>query len=386
MPELDAATRATIDAHLPAYGTSQNPIDVTAQAVFQIGYARFAQLAAASPIVDGVMMVSSLRRSQIVLRERDVLAQVVRETTKPILFWSYTQAADDSVAIMSEAGFPLFSSMRACARAMRVMADYRRTRERRMASAGMSPQPHPARAAVRGALDQAGPIVSEWEARPLLAAYEIGAGHAGVLVQSADEAVAAAARLGCAVALKVQSPDIPHKTEAGAVALGVATQGAVAAAHERIIAAACRYQPSAAIQGVLVAPMAPAGLEMILGVTHDSHWGPLLMVGFGGVLVDILDDVALAPVPLGAGDARALLDRLRGRRLLDGHRGAPPADIGAMVALMVSLSQFAAEHADVVAEIDLNPVLLHAAGVTVVDALIVKHATRAPRVTPTDAG
>lgn len=133
LPLLDAGTRATIDVHLPAYGTSQNPVDGTAQAIFSLGYAELARLVAASPTVDGVMVVASTRRAHTLERDSVALAALARTTTKPIFFWSYTGVADESAAVLSAAGFPLFSSMHNCARAMRALADYRVARERFMA-------------------------------------------------------------------------------------------------------------------------------------------------------------------------------------------------------------------------------------------------------------
>jgi acyl-CoA synthetase (NDP forming) len=373
VPELDAETRRVIDVHLPSYGTSQNPVDVTAQAIFKVGYGEFARLLAQSPSVDGVMMVSSLRRSEIVLRERELLEKVARETQKPILFWSYTQPSEQSVAIMGEAGFPLFTSMNTCARSMRAMADYRAARERFLRPIEMRTGATPNRAAIATTLDAAGKVLSEWDARPLLAAYGIG-DAGGKLARSADEAEAAACALGRPVALKVQSPDIPHKTEAGAVALNLATPAEVRAAYARVTAKAKRHAPAAHVQGVLVQPMAAPGREVILGINRDAQWGPMLMVGLGGVLVEVLRDVALAPVPLTRADAHALLAQLKGVRLLHGYRGAPAADTEALVTLMVNLGAFAHDHAEQIAEIDLNPVLVHAQGqgVSVVDALIVK--------------
>ena len=153
-----------------------------------------------------------------------------------------------------------------------------------------------------------------------------------------SEAVAAARAIGGPVALKVQSPDILHKTEAGAVALNLALGARhVRAAYERVLASARRSVPQARIRGVLVQPMAPPGREIILGVKRDATFGPLLMVGLGGVAVEVLKDVALAPVPLAPSDARAMLARLKGAALLDAHRGAPAADTDALVELMVRL-------------------------------------------------
>src|SRR5262245_42697241 len=130
VPELDAATRAAIDVHLPSYGTSQNPVDVTAQAVHEKGYAAFARLLASSPLIDAVIMVVTARSTRLLLRDRTPLEQLARECTKPVLMWSYTQPVEASAKIVSEAGYPLFTSARHCARALRVMAQYRADRER----------------------------------------------------------------------------------------------------------------------------------------------------------------------------------------------------------------------------------------------------------------
>ncbi len=182
------------------------------------------------------------------------------------------------------------------------------------------------------------------------------------------------------VALKVQSADILHKTEAGAVALNITSDG-VRAAYERVLAAAKKHAPQAHIDGVLVQPMAPPGREVILGVNRDATWGPLLMVGFGGVLVEALGDVVLAPVPLDRATAAALLGRLKGAAILGPYRGMPAADTEALIDTIVKLSHFAADHADDIAEIDLNPVVVHAQGqgVSLVDALIVKRARQPQR-------
>ena len=187
----------------------------------------------------------------------------------------------------------------------------------------------------------------------------------------------AARRIDGAVALKVQSPDIAHKTEAGAVALNLASAEAVRSSYERVLGNALQRAPDARVLGVLVQPMAPPGREMILGVKGDPTFGPMLMVGLGGVHVEVFRDVALAPLPLSETDARDMLGRLKGAPLLGAFRGQPASDVDALVELMVRLAQFASDHAGTIAEIDLNPVLVHerGKGVSLVDALIVKHRT-----------
>ena len=294
--------------------------------------------------------------------------------------WTYTLPSDRSVEILNEAGYPLFTGAPGCARTMRAMTDYRALRERMQRPTEPGIGAPPDRIAARAMLAAAAPVLCEWHARPVLAAYGIGGNEAGQLVHSAAEAEAAARAMARPAALKVQSADIPHKTEAGAVALNISGDGA-RAAYERVVAAAKRHAPQARVEGVLVQPMAAPGREIILGVNRDPVWGPQLMVGLGGVLVEALGDVALAPVPLDHAAARALLDRLKGAAVLGPFRGALPTDTDALVELIVRLSQLAADHGDQIAEIDLNPVIVHATGqgVSLVDALIIKQPRPAQR-------
>jgi acetyltransferase len=287
--------------------------------------------------------------------------------------WSYTLPVPHTLTTLAETGYPIFTNMRNCARTLAVMTDYRAAREVALRTPDVRATASTARETVAAALQKAPVALTEAEARPLLAAYGIGSvdNH---IVTSADAAVAAFKSIGQPVVLKVQSPDILHKTEAGAVALKLATADDVRRAYERVLANAKLYAPAANIHGVLVQPMAPAGREVILGINRDDTFGPLLMLGLGGIHVEVLKDVAFAPVPLTPPASTALIRRLRGAALLDAHRGQPAADIPALADLIVRLSQFAADHADTVKEIDLNPVLVHPAGqgATVVDALIVK--------------
>jgi acyl-CoA synthetase (NDP forming) len=373
VPILDEATRKSIDVHIPSYGTSQNPVDSTAQGVQKLGYATFAHLVAQSPLIDGVIVVVTARRSAFLENDLQKLKDLGRDSKKPVFMWTYTLPSDRSVEILNEAGYPLFTGAYGCARTLRAMANYRRLRERVLEQPLAAPAPHPARDNVRAELAELGPVLCEWHARPLLATYGIDAANAGRLARSAAEAEAASVAIGRAAALKVQSADIPHKTEAGALALNVNAEGA-RAAYERVLANAKRYAPGASVDGVLVQPMAPPGREVILGVNRDPRWGPLLMVGLGGVMVEALSDVALSPVPLDRAAALALIARLQGAAVFGAHRGLPPADTEALAELMVRLSQFAFDHADDIAEIDLNPVIVHGKGdgVSIVDALIVK--------------
>jgi len=373
VPTLDAATRAVIDARIPAYGTSQNPVDGTAGAVREIGYANLLGMVRDSESVDAIIGITSARRASTYENERENLTKLARETEKPILIWSYTNPADEAVTSLSQIGLPLFTNNNNCARTLYEMSEYRTFRERFLRAPEITTGSSATRSSAKAALDSAGLVLCEYQARPVLAEYGIGDGQAR-MVKSAQEAVDIAAGIDGPVALKVQSPDILHKSEAGAVALSLRAADDVRAAYDKIMASAKAYNSSADIHGVLVQPMAPAGQEMILGVNQDEKFGPILMVGLGGIHVEVLKDVAFSPVPFGTDDARRLLDQLKGAALLHGVRGEAPADIDALVDLMVRLSKFAADHGEKIAEIDLNPVLVHpkGQGVSIADALIVK--------------
>ncbi len=369
VPRLDDATRQACEALMPSYGSATNPVDLTAGAIGKVGYAYVVDILQKSPVLDAVVIVGSVASPKRLTEDKPVLAQVAAHPDKPVLFCAYTAAAQPAVDVAAEVGVPVFTSMPGCARAIRAMADYRAFRE---AWAARAPDPVPApRPAIAAMLRRAGRVLSEHDSKAVLA--EAGIPRAPeVLGTGAEAAAAAASRIGFPVALKIQSPDIPHKTEIGGVALTLADGAAVRAAFAAIMDRARTAHPEATIQGVLVAPMAPKGVEVILGIHRDPQFGPMLMAGLGGIHVEVLRDVAFAPVPLTAADARALLASLKGAKLLEGVRGAPPADTAALVDLMVALSRFAADHAAEVEEIDLNPVLVHPHGLTVVDALIVR--------------
>jgi len=218
----------------------------------------------------------------------------------------------------------------------------------------------------------AGTALSESAAKRLLSAAGIPFLDERVAISAAGVGDAADA-IGYPVVLKIVSPDIEHKTEIGGVIVGVADRAGVEAGHATLMQRAAEHRPDAAIEGVLVAPMARKGVEVIVGVSRDPVFGPAVMFGLGGVHVEVLKDVTFRLAPFGRDEAFRMIDGIRGRAMLDGVRGALPSDVDALADLLVNISNFAAAHADDIETIDLNPVvaLPRGEGAVALDALVV---------------
>jgi acyl-CoA synthetase (NDP forming) len=212
-------------------------------------------------------------------------------------------------------------------------------------------------------------LLSEVEAKDVLR-------EAGVpvtlttLATSADEAVRQAEAAGYPVVLKVVSPDIAHKSDAGGVKLNLNSAEEVRAAYDAIMESCARHVPGARITGVAVQHMAPAGTEVIVGMTTDPQFGPVMMFGLGGIMVEVLKDVSFRIVPLAERDAQQMIDEIKGRPVLSGVRGQPPADIEALKRTILKVSEFVAAHPEV-QELDLNPVFAYPDGALAVDARII---------------
>ena len=370
VPPLDDETRAAIDRLLPAYGTSRNPVDVTAQVIFQLGYSPVLELIASSPRIDAVLVAGSLGLLKYVKPQLEELARLGKAIEMPVIFCAYTLAHPEAIALLARAGFPCLTSMPNAARAISAMANYRSFLERFAIDADEQIETLELPAKITARLADARGVLCEHEAKSLLSDLGI-AGNRDTLVTSEDQAVAAAAHQQQAVALKVQSPDLSHKSQVGAVALDLKGDDAIRSAYRSILDNARSHRPEADIHGVLVSPMSDSGVELIVGINRDSDFGPMLVLGAGGTLVEVLDDVIVTPAPVSRKQMLALLDNWKGKRLLDGSSGLPAADIEALVDLTVQVSRFAAS-ADCVSALDLNPVVVHSrgSGFTVIDALI----------------
>jgi len=212
-------------------------------------------------------------------------------------------------------------------------------------------------------------ILSELEAKDLLRKWEIDVVDTR-LAASAQEAVALAEDLGYPVVLKIVSPDITHKSDAGGVKLDLRTPQDVRESYDSIVSSARRAYPAAAIGGVSVQAMAPKGIELIVGMSTDPTFGPMVMFGIGGIFVEILKDVAFRIVPLSERDARAMIRQIRGFPLLNGFRGQEPVDLPYLEGLLLNVSRLV-EANPAIEELDINPVIAYANGAVVVDARVI---------------
>ena len=212
-------------------------------------------------------------------------------------------------------------------------------------------------------------LLTEVESKQLLHEAGINVTQAR-LATSADEAASAAAEIGFPAVLKIVSGDIAHKSDVGGVELGLNDENAVRAAYDRIVAAAKQAAPDATVDGVSVQSMAKPGTEVIIGTTTDPQFGPVLAFGLGGIMVEVLKDVAFRIVPLEQRDARQIVREINAFPVLEGFRGQPGADLDALESMILQVSAFAESHPEV-AELDLNPVFAYPDGAIAVDARVV---------------
>jgi acyl-CoA synthetase (NDP forming) len=366
VPELSPTIQAEIKKLLPSYGSARNPIDVTAQGANSGGLQKSIDLLSDSGEVDAILVVLSLSSETRMSFKQAELAPVIAAQKKPVVFYSYTLPSDFARRALAASGVVVLSGLSHVGTAMRQLVDYARFE-----------LPAPADASAHEKRNLApflkSPVLSEADSKALLRAAGIFLPDE-VLVADKSGLDQAIARVGLPVAMKIQSPDIAHKSEVGGVRLNISTKGEVFLAYEALLENARKARPGAAIQGVLVGPMAKKGVEIIIGTLQDKTFGPMIMVGLGGITTELFRDVVYRPAPVGAAEAAAMLDQLKAVPLLRGFRGTAKADIAALAQLIAQVSLLAAQQATEISEIELNPVLVHpqGQGVTIVDALVVK--------------
>jgi acetyltransferase len=368
VPELSAPIQAEIGALLPSYGATRNPIDVTAQGVHSGGLQKSIDLLDVSDEVDAILVVLSLSSDTRMPFKQAELKPVIDAQNKPIVFYSYTLPSDFARNELAASGAVVLSGLTHVGVAMRQMVQRARFK--------LAPPVVTAALPLRDlSAHLKSPTLSESDSKALLRDAGIALPDE-VLLTEKSALDAAIARIGFPLVMKIQSRDIPHKSEVGGVRVNIATKGEVFLAYEALLENARRHRPDAAIQGVLVGPMSKKGVEIIIGTMQDATFGPMIMVGFGGITTELFRDVIYRPAPVSASEAAAMLAELKAAPLLSGFRGAAKADIPALSKLIAQVSLLTADFRNQISEIEINPVLVHpeGQGVTVVDALVVRKA------------
>jgi acyl-CoA synthetase (NDP forming) len=373
LAQLAPQTLAKLREFVPSFGSLLNPVDVTAAIFNDLSLInRTLKTIIEDHNVDCVAMINASLQGEIAARIAGEIVAVAEETDKPlVLAWSARDVvAPEAYALLDAARIPHYKSPVRCGRALAALSWYAES-QRRVQTARAEAPVRLESVAARDALAGRSGDVTEHEAKRVLSEYGIRVTREA-LATTKVQALAAAARIGYPVALKVQSSEISHKTEARAVALGLRDERELEAAYDRVLSNARHYKPSARIDGVLVQEMLSGGVEAILGVVNDPLFGPAVMFGLGGIFAEVMKDVVFRLAPVTPSVARDMILEIKGHPVLAGARGRPRADIDALADAICNVSALALDLQDRVAELDVNPlfVMEEGKGVVAADALI----------------
>jgi acetate---CoA ligase (ADP-forming) len=364
VPELSESIQAEIRGLLPSYGSARNPIDVTAQGVHSGGLQKSIDLLDVSDEVDAILVVLSLSSETRMPFKLAELKPVIDAQNKPIVFYSYTLPSQFARTELAAAGVVVLSGLTHVGVAMRQLVQLAKFKLAAADAAAFAPRDVSAHLT--------SPTLSEFDSKSLLRDAGVALPDEALVTEKAA-LDAAIARVGFPLVMKIQSRDIPHKSEVGGVRVNITTKGEAFAVYQTLLDNARRHRPDAALQGVLVSPMAKKGVEVIVGTMLDATFGPMIMVGLGGITTELFRDVIYRPAPVSANEASAMLAELKAAPLLNGFRGAAKADVPALAQLISQISVLAAQYRQQISEIEINPVRVHpeGQGVTIVDALVV---------------
>jgi acetyl-CoA synthetase len=377
LPQPSPAVQAVLEARIPEFGAARNPCDVTAQMINDPSSLIECVEALLGAPEYGALVLPAVYSSEASTRFIPIYDELAGRSGKIICSAWQSEWRDGPGAKEREQArnIALFPTMSSCFAAI-AAANWRAAlqAEGRQAPRRLAP-PAAKDAAARVIAAADAPALNERDARAALAAYGIPCVDEH-LAGDRDDAIKAADALSFPVVLKALSPDLPHKSEAGVVRLDLKNAAEVGAAYDSILARIDAQSPTPRLDGVLVQKMVPPGIEVMVGGRVDPQFGPLIVVGLGGVLVEVLADTALAPAPIGPPEADALLRELRAFRLLEGYRGLPAADLNRLCEIVARASEFISDQHQLVAEFDINPLICTGGNITAVDALIVRFTRR----------
>ena len=376
LPELSQNTVARLTETKASFGIVKNPLDLTAQVVndsllFPKSIETFIQDENLDIIVVALAMVAGDRS-----RERaSHIIEAANSTEKPILtWWASGSLSNPGMKMLEESRVPLFTSPNRSVKAINALVQYSRFLEayddEKVPVMSISTDN---RLKIENFLETSSQILTEDEGMELLSCYSIPVPSEG-LAKNLNEIKDIASRIGYPVALKIISPQIKHKTEAGGVKLNIGNDRELDRTYEDILNNVKHYKPDAEIKGILVQEMVPPGKEIIIGVTRDPQFGPMVMFGLGGIFVEILKDFSLRHAPLRERDAWEMIRGIKGYKILEGVRGDKRSDLDAIVQTLMAVSQLAVDLKDTFSEIDINPLVVYPdkGGVKAIDCLFVK--------------
>ncbi len=378
IPELTKETQLALhDGLIPEYLRVSNPVDCGGPPVADARGRRILKLLVADPRVD--VLVVPITGAVEMFSEpftRD-LVDVAKTTDKPIfVIWGAPAGTDDTYYLrLLDGGLPVFRTFGNCVKAVKAYVDYWQfARRYRSPFENVKTRPGPGAKKARRLLSESAPrgALSEHASKQVLEAYGIRRSR-DVLCESGAQAVKAAAAVGFPVVMKVSSPDLLHKSDLGLVRAGVSSARKVRTVYDELMARARRAGGrDAGIDGVLVCETVSDGVETVVGVAQDPLFGPVVMLGLGGVFVEVLEDVTFRVPPFERDEAERMVCELRGFPLLQGARGTKPSDLGALVDAIMKVQRLAMELAHDVRELDINPLIVRPRGAVALDALVVR--------------
>lgn len=371
-------TIEALASHLPATANIHNPVDVIGDAPYD-RYEKALSAVISDENVDGALVILTPQSMTNALETAKAIVQIAQRSQKPILscFMGVVDVSQ-GVKYLQEYGYPVYRFPENAANAFAALYRFSRWVNRQhLAPLVLSHDKAKAEQIIQACLSAGKTKLGELEGNELLACYSFPVLPTR-LSTSAEEAAAAAREIGLPVVLKIVSPQILHKSDAGGVMVGLKTEDEVRDAFQRIMANAARYDPEAQITGVLVVKLAPAGEEIILGANRYPVFGPLLMFGLGGIFVEVFKDVEFRLAPINRNEGRRMIRSIKGYKILQGYRGKPMVDLTALERLLVCLSDLMMNHPQI-KEIDINPLLAHpeGQGATVADCRIILEAVEA---------
>ena len=376
-PDLTAATKEALKKVMPPFATIANPMDLTAEIVARPGLLKAAaELILADPNVDNLVIFLGIMPGAHEKLATDI-AQIARNTDKLVMVTWFPLPLPHVRQILIQADVPVFPEPARGMRTLGKMAQYVATRARVLSRqpAAIGKATHVGSDVdkiLNQAKNEGRKALSEIEAKSLLRSWGLTVPRGG-LARSASEARSLANDVGGPVAMKASSPDLLHKTEAGVVRLGLSSSVEVEKAFGEILDQAAKWNPQARLDGVLVEEMiGPEAREVIVGARQDLRFGPVVTFGLGGILVEAIKDFVVWPAPLTMEEAREMIEKIRGYRILTAFRGRPPADLEALAQVICQVGQLACQRQDQIAELEINPlfVLPDGSGATAGDALV----------------